>query len=118
MGVLLWRGFGLDNVMAQCFGHEGDTSGKGRQMPVVSVIRLTNPAPLTLFRSILVLPNIISTPYHHPSRLRYPRLPVWATRFADRPADVRVQSRRVSLGRARLPKEVGPLHGIYPVPVY
>lgn len=34
MGVLLWRGFGIDDVMAQCFGHEGDTSGKGRQMPV------------------------------------------------------------------------------------
>ncbi|KAG6841692.1 hypothetical protein C0991_007962 [Blastosporella zonata] len=34
MGVLLWRGFGVDNVMAQCFGNEEDTSGKGRQMPV------------------------------------------------------------------------------------
>ncbi|KAF9533097.1 branched-chain alpha-keto acid dehydrogenase E1-alpha subunit [Crepidotus variabilis] len=34
MGVLLWRGFSLDNVMAQCFGNEEDTSGKGRQMPV------------------------------------------------------------------------------------
>jgi TPP-dependent pyruvate/acetoin dehydrogenase alpha subunit len=36
MGVLLWRGFSLDAVMAQCFGNEEDTSGKGRQMPVVS----------------------------------------------------------------------------------
>ncbi|KAF8917016.1 branched-chain alpha-keto acid dehydrogenase E1-alpha subunit [Mucidula mucida] len=34
MGVLLWRNFGLDNVMAQCFGTQDDTSGKGRQMPV------------------------------------------------------------------------------------
>ncbi|KAF7299672.1 2-oxoisovalerate dehydrogenase subunit alpha [Mycena chlorophos] len=34
MGVLLWRGFGIDNVMAQCFGNQEDTSGKGRQMPV------------------------------------------------------------------------------------
>ncbi|KAJ2916143.1 hypothetical protein MD484_g4274, partial [Candolleomyces efflorescens] len=34
MGVLLWRGFSLDNVMAQCFGNEEDFSGKGRQMPV------------------------------------------------------------------------------------
>jgi len=34
MGVLLWRGFGLDNIMGQCFGNEEDTSGKGRQMPV------------------------------------------------------------------------------------
>ncbi|KAJ6508490.1 branched-chain alpha-keto acid dehydrogenase E1-alpha subunit [Mycena sanguinolenta] len=34
MGVLLWRGFGIDSVMAQCFGNQDDTSGKGRQMPV------------------------------------------------------------------------------------
>lgn len=34
VGVLLWRGFGLDNVMSQCFGNQNDTSGKGRQMPV------------------------------------------------------------------------------------
>ncbi|KAF8195587.1 branched-chain alpha-keto acid dehydrogenase E1-alpha subunit [Pholiota molesta] len=34
MGVLLWRGFSIDQVMAQCFGNEEDTSGKGRQMPV------------------------------------------------------------------------------------
>ncbi|KAF5340773.1 hypothetical protein D9611_007507 [Ephemerocybe angulata] len=34
MGVLLWRGFGLDNVMAQCFGTSEDASSKGRQMPV------------------------------------------------------------------------------------
>ncbi|KAF5389286.1 hypothetical protein D9757_003404 [Collybiopsis confluens] len=34
MGVLIWRGFSLDNVMAQCFGNRQDTSGKGRQMPV------------------------------------------------------------------------------------
>ncbi|KAJ6525236.1 branched-chain alpha-keto acid dehydrogenase E1-alpha subunit [Mycena vulgaris] len=34
MGVLLWRGFGVDAVMAQCFGTHEDTSGKGRQMPV------------------------------------------------------------------------------------
>ncbi|EIN12930.1 hypothetical protein PUNSTDRAFT_50148 [Punctularia strigosozonata HHB-11173 SS5] len=34
MGVLLWRGFGIEAVMNQCFGNEGDTSGKGRQMPV------------------------------------------------------------------------------------
>ncbi|KAJ7677436.1 thiamine diphosphate-binding protein [Mycena rosella] len=34
MGVLLWRGFGVNNVFAQCFGNHEDTSGKGRQMPV------------------------------------------------------------------------------------
>ncbi|KAG7088193.1 hypothetical protein E1B28_012210 [Marasmius oreades] len=34
MGVLLWRGFTIDNVMNQCFGNEEDFCGKGRQMPV------------------------------------------------------------------------------------
>ncbi|ELU44706.1 branched-chain alpha-keto acid dehydrogenase E1-alpha subunit [Rhizoctonia solani AG-1 IA] len=34
MGVLLWRNFGIDRVMAQCFGNEHDKSTKGRQMPV------------------------------------------------------------------------------------
>jgi TPP-dependent pyruvate/acetoin dehydrogenase alpha subunit len=38
MGVLLWRGFSIDKVMAQCFGNEEDTSGKGRQMPVVGLL--------------------------------------------------------------------------------
>ncbi|KAL0960980.1 hypothetical protein HGRIS_005977 [Hohenbuehelia grisea] len=33
MGVLLWRGYTLDKVMAQCFGHSEDL-GKGKQMPV------------------------------------------------------------------------------------
>lgn len=36
MGVLLWRGFGIDAVMAQCFGNHEDKSGKGRQMPMVT----------------------------------------------------------------------------------
>jgi len=34
MGVLLWRGFSYDEVMAQCFGNYEDTSTKGKQMPV------------------------------------------------------------------------------------
>ncbi|KAG9102682.1 hypothetical protein FRC07_010181, partial [Ceratobasidium sp. 392] len=34
MGVLLWRNFGINRVMAQCFGNEEDRSTKGRQMPV------------------------------------------------------------------------------------
>lgn len=34
MGVLLWRGFGIDAIMAQCFGNLEDKSGKGRQMPM------------------------------------------------------------------------------------
>ncbi|KNC49904.1 transmembrane protein 91 [Thecamonas trahens ATCC 50062] len=32
-GVLLWRGFSLDETMAQCFSTQAD-GGKGRQMPV------------------------------------------------------------------------------------
>lgn len=32
-GVLLWRGFTLENMIDQCCSNEGD-SGKGRQMPV------------------------------------------------------------------------------------
>ena len=35
MGALLWRGYGLDNIMAQCFGNQEDSSTKGKQMPVV-----------------------------------------------------------------------------------
>ncbi|KAG8214641.1 thiamine diphosphate-binding protein [Butyriboletus roseoflavus] len=34
MGVLLWRGFGINAAMAQCFGNHEDKSGKGRQMPM------------------------------------------------------------------------------------
>ncbi|EIM86102.1 branched-chain alpha-keto acid dehydrogenase E1-alpha subunit [Stereum hirsutum FP-91666 SS1] len=34
LGVLLWRGYGIDAAMAQCFGNQDDTSSKGRQMPV------------------------------------------------------------------------------------
>ena len=37
MGVLLWRGFTYDEVMAQCFGNHEDTCTKGKQMPVVSL---------------------------------------------------------------------------------
>lgn len=32
-GVLIWRGFTIDNIMNQCFGNSLDP-GKGRQMPV------------------------------------------------------------------------------------
>ena len=32
-GVLLWRGFTLDQFMNQCYGNARDL-GKGRQMPV------------------------------------------------------------------------------------
>ena len=33
LGVLMWRGFSLDNFMNQCYGNQHD-EGKGRQMPV------------------------------------------------------------------------------------
>ncbi|KAI9057504.1 branched-chain alpha-keto acid dehydrogenase E1-alpha subunit [Trametes sanguinea] len=33
-GVLLWRGFGYDNIMNQCFGTYLDSCGMGKQMPV------------------------------------------------------------------------------------
>lgn len=33
LGVLLWRGFTLDDFMNQCYGNCED-GGKGRQMPV------------------------------------------------------------------------------------
>jgi hypothetical protein len=88
MGVLLWRGFAIDDAMAQCFGNENDGSGKGRQMPVV---RLPSPCPLgpshillvpatniSRFRmagnSISDLQNITSTPFLHHLLLRYLKL--------------------------------------------
>jgi 2-oxoisovalerate dehydrogenase E1 component alpha subunit len=37
MGFLLWRGFTLNSVMAQCLGNHEDL-GKARQMPVVSLL--------------------------------------------------------------------------------
>ena len=42
MGVLLWRGFTYDDVMAQCFGNCEDTSTKGKQMPVVRLPRASS----------------------------------------------------------------------------
>lgn len=32
-GVIMWRGFTLDNMMDQCFGNNND-KGRGRQMPI------------------------------------------------------------------------------------
>jgi len=63
MGVLLWRGFGIDAAMAQCFGNEEDMGTKGRQMPVVGLIH--HPPPLSVTYgpfSILVLRSITSIP--------------------------------------------------------
>ena len=62
MGVLLWRGFTIDNIMAQCFGNEEDGSGKGRQMPVVCFLFLKNTSQNNLERrSILARLNITFT---------------------------------------------------------
>ena len=33
VGVLMWRGFSLDQFMDQCYGNNADLA-KGRQMPV------------------------------------------------------------------------------------
>ena len=61
MGVLLWRGFGIDAAMAQCFGNEEDMGTKGRQMPVVGQIHDAPPLLITYGPfSILVLRNITS----------------------------------------------------------
>jgi TPP-dependent pyruvate/acetoin dehydrogenase alpha subunit len=68
LGVLLWRGWGIDAAMAQCFGNEQDKSGKGRQMPVVhdfaSKSLPTSPPDWKYTCSTGVLPNITSTQSH------------------------------------------------------
>jgi hypothetical protein len=76
VGVLLWRGFSIDSIMAQCFGNHEDTSGKGRQMPVVYTFSLS---PLSepcswYFASISALRNIISIPYLPHSQPKYHKL--------------------------------------------
>jgi hypothetical protein len=74
MGVLLWRGFGIDNVMSQCFGNADDTSGKGRQMPVVSSFHHFSVYHIykNLFlNSTSARPPTISTPSHLPSQRKY-----------------------------------------------
>ena len=73
MGVLLWRGFGVDAAMAQCFGNEEDAATKGRQMPVVGKTCGTSSSPQTDGSfSILDLQNITSIPSlpHLPLRSR------------------------------------------------
>jgi TPP-dependent pyruvate/acetoin dehydrogenase alpha subunit len=52
LGVLLWRGWGIDAAMAQCFGNEQDMSSKGRQMPVVCIH--TPSFPLTTLTRVLL----------------------------------------------------------------
>ena len=66
MGVLLWRGFTIQSVMAQCLGNEEDLATKGRQMPVVSVY---TPYFFVTFTHSLVLFNFtiqhFGSPKHH-----------------------------------------------------
>ncbi len=82
MGVLLWRGFTIDQVMAQCFGNKDDTSGKGRQMPVVCCfLRIFSFFHLMRLASILDLRNITSTLFLLPLPRRYPKLRVLDMRF-------------------------------------
>jgi 2-oxoisovalerate dehydrogenase E1 component alpha subunit len=62
MGVLLWRGFGIDQIMAQCFGNEDDKSGKGRQMPVVRLFMFTQ---FLLLRITSPTCQHFGSPTHH-----------------------------------------------------
>ena len=81
MGVLLWRGFGIDAAMAQCFGNEEDMGTKGRQMPVVG--RIHNASLLSVTYgpfSILVLRNTTSIPSLPLSLPRSRKPPESATR--------------------------------------
>jgi hypothetical protein len=85
MGVLLWRGFSLDKVMAQCLGNEEDTSGKGRQMPVVCelatsrliVTHLNVNQTYIYEHSILAPPNTTFTQYPQLLQHKYHKQPVW-----------------------------------------
>jgi hypothetical protein len=83
MGVLLWRGWGIDATMAQCFGNHEDKSSKGRQMPVVR--RLIYPklvvAPHPL-RSTGARLNTIFTQSHPRWLLKSHRRPVSRMRFS------------------------------------
>ncbi|KAI6129767.1 hypothetical protein EDD16DRAFT_1543945 [Pisolithus croceorrhizus] len=44
MSVLLWRGFGIDGIMAEYFGNLEDKSGKGCQMSMVRYTLSHHPA--------------------------------------------------------------------------
>jgi hypothetical protein len=81
MGVLLWRGFSIDKIMAQCFGNEEDTSGKGRQMPVVR-FPLGHILPqLTVASSTLGHQNTISILFLRHSLHKFPKQLVLAMPF-------------------------------------
>ena len=77
MGVLLWRGFTYDDVMAQCFGNCEDTSTKGKQMPVVPPSACSSsPTPIDshINSSTLVQGSTTSTPFRRHWRPRYHKL--------------------------------------------
>ena len=81
MGVLLWRGFGIDAAMAQCFGNEEDAATKGRQMPVVGAARDSFSLSATDGSlSILGLRSITSIPSLPRLLRRSRKLPESATR--------------------------------------
>ena len=75
MGVLLWRGFGVDAAMAQCLGNEEDAATKGRQMPVVgklcqelSLLIIHRPSSILVPRSITSIPSLplLALRFHKP----------------------------------------------------
>ncbi len=105
MGVLLWRNFGLDNVMAQCFGTQDDTSGKGRQMPVVCALACVSMHASSPVSSILVLRSIISIQSHLPLQHRSHKQPAWRMHYDDRRTVV-PRLRLAFLVKVLRPKEV------------
>src|SRR5260221_8064386 len=106
MGVLLWRGFSVDKVMSQCFGNEEDTSGKGRQMPVVRFIPSYKLHLLTLSSSTLDRQNIIFTLFLRHSLHRFPKQLVLAMPFDGTPIDVRNPSQHAFSEKVLLLKGV------------
>jgi len=105
MGVLLWRGFSIDKVMSQCFGNEEDTSGKGRQMPVVRFM-LYKLCYFTLSSSTLDRQNTIFTLFLRHSLHRFPKQLVLAMPFDGTPIDVRNPSQHAFSEKVLLLKGV------------
>jgi hypothetical protein len=104
MGVLLWREFGIDNIMNQCFGNQSDISGKGRQMPVVSIYRISDSQQADHDRQLDSIsarrPTISTLSLPHSPR-RYPRPPVLHTPFEGRHPAAIAPSPCVSLAKVQ-----------------
>ena len=84
LGVLLWRGWGIDDAMAQCFGNEQDRASKGRQMPVVNIFTPNHFHSLPNWSTTCstgVLPNITFTRSHPPWPHKSHKPPGSLTRF-------------------------------------